>query len=92
MLKTCLVVLLLVCSTRAQYNQTMAKILAELTLVSYCRPYLIESWTCFPCTKTLKMTFPSVIKNSTNDTLGYMAISDELDATGKTSYYVSVGA
>jgi hypothetical protein len=29
------------------------------------------------------MKYVNVIKNSTNDTLGYIGISDELNATGK---------
>lgn len=81
MIPKLIVALLLISCASAQYNETLAKILAELTLVSYCHPTQIESWSCFPCTKTLKLKFPSVIKNSTNDTLGYLAISDQLDAT-----------
>lgn len=37
------------------------------------------------------MTHAKVIKNSTEDTLGYIAVSDQLDAVGIVLNYYSVG-
>jgi hypothetical protein len=74
--------LLLIMVASAQYNETMGKYMAQLAVCSYCRPSQIESWECLPCKKTLKISFPSVLRNSTGDTLGYIAVSNDLDAVG----------
>lgn len=83
-----LLLFLVVALAHAQYNETIGKILGQLTVASYCKPSLIESWTCNPCKDYPKMKFVKVIKNSTNDTLGFIGVSDELDATSKFFYYL----
>jgi hypothetical protein len=59
----------------------MAKYLVRMTACSYCNPHQIEAWNCSEC-KKITMTHVKVIKNSTEDTLGYIAVSDQLDAVG----------
>jgi len=76
-----LLLAVVLCLATAQYNETMGKILGHLTVASYCRPSLISAWTCDPCKRFPGMKFVTVMKNSTNDTLGFIGVSDELDAT-----------
>lgn len=80
--------LLFILLVNAQYNETLGKMFGFMTVASYCRPNQIEAWTCTPCKRIPDLRFPSVFKNSTNDTLGYIAISDALDATSKISFYL----
>jgi hypothetical protein len=41
-----LCLLLLAVLAFGQYNETIGKILGRLTIASYCKPHLIETWTC----------------------------------------------
>lgn len=74
---------LVLCLAAAQYNESMGKLLGQLTVASYCRPSLISAWTCDPCKRYPGMKFVTVMRNSTNDTLGFIGVSDALDATSK---------
>jgi hypothetical protein len=60
----------------AQYNESMGKLFGQLTVASYCRPSLVSAWTCNPCKRYPNMKFVTVMKNSTNDTLGFIGVSD----------------
>lgn len=71
-----LLCLLLATMVVAQYNETIARTLARITVCSYCHPSQIEAWNCSECNKTVKMTHVQVIKNSTGDSLGFIGVSD----------------
>lgn len=76
-----ILIVLLVIFVSAQYNESLGKLFGQMTVASYCRPSLINAWTCDPCKKVANMKFVTVMKNSTNDTLGYIAVNDDLNAT-----------
>jgi hypothetical protein len=65
----------------AQYNESLGYIFGRLAVSSYCKPSQIESWTCQPCKKYPNIQFANVIRNSTNDTLAYIGIDNNLGAT-----------
>ena len=67
----------------AQYNPELSKDLCELTVASYCRPTKLIDWSCTPCKNSnLEISNVSLFINSTQATLGYIAISKKLDAIG----------
>lgn len=78
-----IVLAILVVLAMGQYNESLGKLFGQLTVASYCRPSLISAWSCDPCKKVSGIKFVTVMKNSTNDTLGYIAVSDDLNATRK---------
>lgn len=81
-----IVLSILVVLAMGQYNESLGKLLGQLTVASYCRPSLISAWNCDPCKKVPGMKFVTVMKNSTNDTLGFIAVNDELNATSITFF------
>lgn len=83
MLKILLCVVL--CSMVAcQYNPELSKQLCELAVSSYCKPLKLLDWSCGPCKGSfLQIQNVSLFINSTQNTLGYIAISKKLDAVGK---------
>lgn len=67
----------------AQYNPELSKELCQLTVASYCRPTKLVDWSCLPCKNSpLQIQNVSLFINSTQATLGYIAISKKLDAIG----------
>lgn len=65
-----LTLLWLCCSA---YNETMGRLFSQLTIASYCKLDDIRSWSCAPCKRNPDMKNVHVWKNSTNDTVGFIA-------------------
>jgi hypothetical protein len=76
---------LLFCSAAfAQYNPELSKELCELAVASYCRPVKVLDWSCGPCKGSfLQIQNVSLFINSTQDTLGFIAVSKKLNAISK---------
>lgn len=81
-LKHCLILLLALLVVKAEYNETLGKYLAKLTVTSYCLQGQVDAWSCGPCKKADSLKFVQMFKNHTSDISGYIGISDSEDAIG----------
>lgn len=67
----------------SQYNPQLSKDLCQLTITSYCVPISVLNWSCGPCkTSMLQIKNVSLFLNSSQNTAGYIAISNSLQAVG----------
>ena len=82
MLGRSVLVLLCISLVVAKYSQTLGEKLCRLAVASYCNKEKVADWTCKPCTSApVKLTHVQLFFNSSGDTAGFIAISEELDAT-----------
>lgn len=77
-----IIFILLILVVKAEYNETLGKYFARLTVASYCIQGQINSWNCVPCKKADDLKFVHVFKNHTSDISGYIGVSDSEDAIG----------
>ena len=88
MLKLILSFVLILCTTYAQYNPELSKEMCYLAVAAYCKPVKLLDWSCEPCKSSfLEMGNVSLFVNSTQNTLGFIAVSKKLDAIGKFCNY-----
>ena len=64
-----------------QYNPVLSRDLCQLTVASYCVPISVLNWNCGPCKNSaLQIKNVSLFLNSSQNTAGYIAVSDSLQA------------
>jgi hypothetical protein len=81
MIKYLFILVVLIFNGHSQYAEDVGKDLCHLAMASYCRPSHIQDWSCAPCKSSqLGIKNVSVIINSTSATLGFIAISQKLNA------------
>lgn len=74
---------LLFVSASAQYDPNMGKGLCGLTVASYCNPNHLADWSCLPCKNSqIQLANVKLFKNSTGDTLGFIATNSQMKAIG----------
>jgi hypothetical protein len=81
-LKHCIFLLLTLLVVKTEYNETLGKYLARLTVASYCIQGQVDAWNCGPCKKADSLKFVHMFKNHTSDISGYIGVSDSEDAIG----------
>lgn len=64
----------------AQYNPDLGAIFGQLTVASYCKERSIDAWNCTPCKNYPHLTHVTRFENRTEDTVGFIAVDDKLDA------------
>jgi hypothetical protein len=76
----------------AQYNPQLSKDLCQLTITSYCVPISVLNWNCGPCkTSMLQIKNVSLFLNSSQNTAGYIAVSNSLQSVSKFPFLLSPG-
>ena len=65
----------------SQYNPQLSKDLCQLTITSYCVPISVLNWNCGPCKNSiLQIKNVSLFLNSSQNTAGFIAVSNSLQA------------
>lgn len=83
MFKAIVAFVLIFYSTSAQYNPELSKEMCYLAVAAYCKPIKLLDWSCEPCKSSfLEMGNVTLFVNSTQNTLGFIAVSKKLDSIG----------
>jgi hypothetical protein len=76
-------IFVLSCMSYAQYNQELSKELCYLAVAAYCKPVKLLDWSCEPCRSSfLQMGNVTLFVNSTQNTLGFIGVSQKLNSIG----------
>ncbi len=62
-----------------------------MAVASYCKPLKLLDWSCGPCKGSfLQIQNVSLFVNSTQATLGYIAVSKKVNSIGKVTYNIVI--
>lgn len=82
MISKTIIVLALIATIHAQYNQELGLNLCQLSVASYCNPQKLQQWTCEPCYHSaIKMENVQTFTNSSGHPVGFIGTSSWPSAT-----------